>query len=203
MFSGFWQRIRLGIGTHQMVSKHRYFVVFKPYGMLSQFTPEGGHPCLKDLLFSFPNRAYPVGRLDSDSEGLLLITDDTSLNQTLLNPEKHVHKTYWAQVEGIPSPEALGDLQASFQASIPQLQQSAGEGVAQEFANNVYNQGQKIKTQLLADLNAELPEVERILNEKIGAILGRELPEMEENMRQKLNDEIRALLQSVKFVLPN
>ena len=127
---------------------------------------------------------------------------ETALAATYQQLMQSTDQTLTQQVDAAKT-RALGDLQTSFQASIPQLQQSAGEAVAQEFTNNIYSQGQKIKAELLADLNAELPQVERILNEKIGAILGRELPEMEENMRQKLNDEIRALLQSVKFVLPN
>ncbi|MBX2892936.1 MAG: pseudouridine synthase [Saprospiraceae bacterium] len=86
-----------------------HFIVFKPYGMLSQFTPDHpGQTTLADLGFAFPKNAYPVGRLDADSEGLLLLTDDKTLNFKLLNPKSHVAKIYWAQVEGIP---AAGDLE--------------------------------------------------------------------------------------------
>ena len=73
--------------------------------MLSQFTPEGGHTTLS-ALGAFPTDVYPVGRLDSDSEGLLLLTNDKSINHQLLLPEfKHV-RTYWAQVDGQITPEA-------------------------------------------------------------------------------------------------
>lgn len=58
----------------------------------------------------FPKDVYPVGRLDKDSEGLLLITDDKVLNHHLLNPRFGHQRTYWAQVEGIPTPEALANL---------------------------------------------------------------------------------------------
>lgn len=79
--------------------------------MLSQFTREAaGQLCLADLDFIFPRDAYPIGRLDADSEGLLVLTNDKSLNIKLLNPKNHVEKTYWVQVEGIPTEAALEHL---------------------------------------------------------------------------------------------
>ena len=82
----------------------------KPYGVLSQFTPDGSpNRTLAD--FGFPKNVYPIGRLDADSEGLLLLSDEPELNERLLHP-RHAHRrTYWAQVERIPSPEALGQLE--------------------------------------------------------------------------------------------
>ncbi|WP_373396501.1 pseudouridine synthase [Algoriphagus halophilus] len=82
----------------------RYFIIYKPFGVLSQFSGEG-HTLAS--LFDFPKEVYPVGRLDKDSEGLLLITDDKWLNHHLLNPRFGHQRTYLAQVEGIPTPEAL------------------------------------------------------------------------------------------------
>lgn len=83
----------------------------KPYGVLSQFTADGSkYGTLAG--FRFPKNIYPLGRLDADSEGLLLLTDEPELNALLLNP-KHGHsRTYWAQVENIPSDQALKILQA-------------------------------------------------------------------------------------------
>ncbi len=77
-----------------------YFMVHKPFGVLSQFTKEiPEHQTLADL-YDFPPQVYPVGRLDKDSEGLLILTNDKSLTDRLLNP-KHQHwRTYWVQVEG-------------------------------------------------------------------------------------------------------
>jgi len=86
-----------------------YFITYKPFGVLTQFSGEG--PTLATL-GEFPKEVYPVGRLDKDSEGLLLLTDDKSLNHQLLNPRFAHQRTYYVQVEGIPTPEALAQLQA-------------------------------------------------------------------------------------------
>jgi len=94
-----------------MASPLHYFLVHKPYGMLSQFTEEHNHPGL-GRLFKFPKHVYPVGRLDRDSEGLLLLTNDRFVNNLLLNPTKGHSRTYWAQVEGLVSANALKELEA-------------------------------------------------------------------------------------------
>jgi 23S rRNA pseudouridine2457 synthase len=86
----------------------------KPYGVLSQFTDEGtGHPTLKEYI-PVPG-VYAAGRLDRDSEGLLLFTDDGSLIKRLTDPDQHVVKIYWALVEGDPSPARLSQLEAGVQ----------------------------------------------------------------------------------------
>lgn len=81
----------------------------KPYGVLSQFTVETpGQRTLAE--FGFPKHVYPIGRLDADSEGLLLLSDEPELNERLLHP-RHAHeREYWAQVERIPAAEALEQL---------------------------------------------------------------------------------------------
>ncbi len=81
----------------------------KPCGVLSQFTPEaGGQRTLAE--FGLPSRVYPAGRLDADSEGLLLLTDEAGLNARLLHPKRGHWRRYWTQVEGEPSAESLGEL---------------------------------------------------------------------------------------------
>lgn len=90
--------------------KYRYFEIYKPYGMLSQFTPEGGNPGLKELAFPFPPDVYPLGRLDSDSEGLLLLTNNPVINSLLLDPSRGHGRKYLVQVEGYISPEAVNQL---------------------------------------------------------------------------------------------
>src|SRR6478672_3149526 len=83
----------------------RYFALFKPYEVLCRFTDAGGRATLKDLVH-VPG-VYPVGRLDRDSEGLLLLTDDGRLAHRLTDPRYEHPRTYWAQVERIPDEGAL------------------------------------------------------------------------------------------------
>ncbi len=80
----------------------------KPYGVLSQFTPEHGHSSLAD--FNFPKGVYPAGRLDADSEGLLLLTSDGALQAHISDPRHKTPKTYWAQVEKEITEGALAEL---------------------------------------------------------------------------------------------
>lgn len=77
----------------------------KPFGYLSQFSAEDGHPGLAS--FKLPKSVYPCGRLDRDSEGLLLLTDDGDLNHRLTDPRFAHPRTYWAQVERVPDEPAL------------------------------------------------------------------------------------------------
>ena len=93
----------------------RYFVIYKPFGILSQFS--GGEDTLKSL-GDFPTDVYPIGRLDKDSEGLLILTNDKTLNHYLLNPKFHHQRTYFAQVEGIPETEALKKLESGVDITI-------------------------------------------------------------------------------------
>ena len=83
----------------------RLILFNKPFGVLSQFTPEADHPCLADYIDQ-PG-VYPAGRLDRDSEGLLLLTDDGKLQQRLSNPRYNKKKHYLVQVEREISDEAL------------------------------------------------------------------------------------------------
>lgn len=80
----------------------------KPYGVLSQFTPEGRWQGLKDYI-PVPD-VYAAGRLDADSEGLLILTDDGTLQRRIADPAHKLPKTYWVQVEGIPDQDALARL---------------------------------------------------------------------------------------------
>ena len=81
----------------------------KPYGVISQFTPDGS-PNRTLAEFGFPKNVYPIGRLDADSEGLLLLSDEAELNQRLLHPKQAHEREYWVQVERVATVEALREL---------------------------------------------------------------------------------------------
>jgi 23S rRNA pseudouridine2457 synthase len=83
----------------------RYILFHKPYGVLSQFTPEDGARSLAE--FNLPKGVYAAGRLDKDSEGLLLLTDDGAMIERLLNPKHDKKKTYWVLVERVPREDEL------------------------------------------------------------------------------------------------
>src|SRR5512145_1596539 len=89
---------------------YRYIIFYKPYGVLSSFTDPEGRPVLKPYI---PVQGvYAAGRLDMDSEGLLLLTDDGALIRRLTDPRFHLPKTYWVQVEGEITDEALAQLRS-------------------------------------------------------------------------------------------
>jgi 23S rRNA pseudouridine2457 synthase len=87
----------------------RYIAFFKPFNTLSQFTDKARRLTIANF-GRFPKTVYPVGRLDYDSEGLLLLTDDAELTYRLLEPRFGHPRTYWVQVEGIPTEDSLGRL---------------------------------------------------------------------------------------------
>lgn len=91
------------------MSQYSYFVVYKPFGMLCQFTPEGNKPALSSL-YKFPLDCYPVGSLETESEGLVLLTNDKKINQKFLNPTVEHKRTYFVQVDGDITDVAIGKL---------------------------------------------------------------------------------------------
>ncbi|HMG83411.1 MAG TPA: pseudouridine synthase [Ferruginibacter sp.] len=94
-----------------------YYLIYKPFNVLSQFTSEDGKQTLKDF-FDVPNDVYPIGRLDYDSEGLLILSNDKKLNHALLNPEFEHEREYWAQVDGAITMEAVNDLRTGVDITI-------------------------------------------------------------------------------------
>lgn len=95
------------------------YLIYKPYLMHSQFSREHPeHITLADLDFDFPKDVYPIGRLDADSEGLLLLSNDKRLNKKILDPSNNNTKTYWVQVEGNPDENALQQLREGVLISV-------------------------------------------------------------------------------------
>lgn len=99
------------------MANFRYFVVHKPFGYVSQFSGEENDLTLQNLiaenhLKNFPKDIYPVGRLDKDSEGLLLLTNNNQFKTKLLDPKNEHFKTYWVQVEGNISEDAIFKLKS-------------------------------------------------------------------------------------------
>lgn len=89
------------------MKSYLYLLTYKPYQVLTQFSGKTPSETLQVLQYDFPEDVYPVGRLDKDSEGLLLLTNDRRVNQRLLDPRFGHAREYWVQVENIPTPEAL------------------------------------------------------------------------------------------------
>ena len=100
-----------------MAKGKRYFIVYKPKGCLSQFSNEYGKKALGDF-FDFPNDVYPVGRLDEDSEGLLIITNDKSVNSSLLTPSNGHWRTYWVQLSGQINKKAIKELESGVDIAV-------------------------------------------------------------------------------------
>lgn len=87
----------------------KYYIIYKPFQVLTRFGREEGKASLADY-FNVPSDVYPVGRLDYDSEGLLILTNDKSLNHRLLDPKFSHEREYWVQVDGAVTGEAVQQL---------------------------------------------------------------------------------------------
>ena len=96
---------------------YRYFIIYKPYQVLSQFSTREDKKTLADY-FHVPENVYPLGRLDYDSEGLLILTDDAALNHRLLTPQYKHQREYWVQIEGSITKEAIDNLQKGVTISL-------------------------------------------------------------------------------------
>lgn len=96
---------------------NHYFIIYKPYLVQSQFSPVEGKQSLADF-FDVPKDVYPVGRLDHDSEGLLILTNDKQLNHRLLHPSFQHEREYWVQVDGAITNAAIETLEIGVTISI-------------------------------------------------------------------------------------
>lgn len=114
---------------------HRYFLIYKPCKVLSQFTSNEDKQTLANFFF-VPKDVYPVGRLDYDSEGLLILTNDPALNHRLLNPAYKHEREYWVQVEGMITQQALTELEKAVVISIDSEVYKTLPATAKLFTNN-------------------------------------------------------------------
>jgi 23S rRNA pseudouridine2457 synthase len=96
---------------------HQYFKIYKPFQVLSQFSPEGDKQTLSDF-FKVPKDVYPVGRLDFDSEGLLLLTNNKQINHRLLHPNFQHQRSYLVQVDGAITHEAIAQLKKGVEINV-------------------------------------------------------------------------------------
>jgi 23S rRNA pseudouridine2457 synthase len=95
-----------------------YYIFHKPFQVLSQFSAEGEKKTLADYFTGISKNIYPVGRLDFDSEGLLILTDDKPFTHKLLDPSFAHPRTYWVQVEGAITDDAIARLQNGVEITI-------------------------------------------------------------------------------------
>ncbi len=102
----------------------RILLFNKPYGVICQFSRDGMHPTLADYI-PLPD-FYPAGRLDTDSEGLLVLTDDGQLQHRITDPKHKLPKTYWVQVEGVPDEAALEQLRVGVKLPDPSTKLRTG-----------------------------------------------------------------------------
>ena len=100
-----------------LLSMLHYFIIYKPFGVLSQFSTDNGKCTLADY-FKVSKDVYPVGRLDYDSEGLIILTNDKQLNHRLLHPAHKHEREYWVQVEGDITDNAIEEIKAGMIISV-------------------------------------------------------------------------------------
>lgn len=104
-------KIRVGGEVLNLSPARQYMLIYKPRGYITTMSDEKGRKKVTDLLKDNTGRVYPVGRLDYDSEGLLLLTNDGDLTYALTHPKHQVPKTYQARVEGVPDPVKLKQME--------------------------------------------------------------------------------------------
>jgi len=125
-------RTRCGI----FICMKHYYIIYKPYLVLSQFTSQQGQQTLADF-FHVPKDVYAVGRLDNDSEGLLILTNDTSLNHHLLHPAFEHERAYWVQVDGDITDEAIRQLQQGVEINVDGKMYKTKPCVARRLGDNI------------------------------------------------------------------
>ncbi len=110
--------IELYLSYFYAISLHRYFIIYKPYQMISQFVSPYQQKLLCDLEFEFPPGTHAVGRLDYESEGLLILTTDKTMTRRLLHPDKKHKRTYLVQVQNQVQPDTLHTMRSGMAITI-------------------------------------------------------------------------------------
>ena len=123
-----------------------YSIIHKPFQVLSQFSAENNKTTLKDF-FKVPVDVYPVGRLDYDSEGLLILTNDKSLNHRLLHPTFKHQRTYWVQVDGAITSTAIQQLKEGVNINVDGKIHATGKCILQLFSTppEVYDRNPPVR----------------------------------------------------------
>jgi 23S rRNA pseudouridine2457 synthase len=111
----------------------QYFLFYKPFQVLTQFSAKGEKQTLSDYLPHLSKNIYPVGRLDYDSEGLLLLTNDKPLTHQLLDPSFAHPRTYWVQVEGIVTDDAIAQLSSGVGINVNGSNYKTKKAIASKF----------------------------------------------------------------------
>lgn len=101
-----------GKAVRKKSRNYTYIMLYKPRGVVTTMSDERGRRCVRDLLHGINCRVFPVGRLDRDSEGMLLLTDDGELANALMSPKNRIPKTYRVTIDGMLPPDALAQMEA-------------------------------------------------------------------------------------------
>jgi len=180
-----------------LADEHAYFMLNKPPGFLTTLSDPYGRPTIKDLLGHIGKRVFPVGRLDRDSEGLLLLTDDGELSNRLLHPRFKVPKTYIVTVSGHPSKNAINALEqgveiAPGQRTKPCTVKLLGRKKRQAVFQVILSEGRKRQIRYM--FRAIGYKVIRLIRTEMGPI---RLGELESGKIRALTDrEVQALKQA-------
>jgi 23S rRNA pseudouridine2457 synthase len=132
----------------------RYFIVYKPYKMLSQFVRMPKKKCLADLDFNFPQGTNALGRLDENSEGLLILSTDKQLHYILLKPENLHKRVYWVQVQGRVKNEELRMLEEGIKIRLEKgdyVTKPCGAKIIEEPKNLPMRERRPVKTELVSE----------------------------------------------------
>lgn len=165
------------VNTKPKPDKLYYFLIYKPYKMICQFTPEGDYKTLADL-YQFPSKdIYSIGRLDTDSEGLLVLTNDAHLKTRLQEPKYEHQKTYYVQVEGDITEEAIKELSKGVEINVKQTpyftKPARVKKLSQEDVNNLPERVPGVRTDVPTSwISITLTEGKNRQVRKMTAVLG-------------------------------